>query len=401
MAGAVQERGILYVLLSTSTLLARAPGGSQTWKTLQALLDTDPLFAGATASICRLDLVEGIREVIASCGPGAHMLTRERLPQVGIKGPAGRLLSRLEKGGRLRSDDGLRPPGIVVDLLKQLLPSSQAESLIVFPLLHDGRITGTFWVEGLDPEGCSGERMWMLQVLANCLSLALVASIHEGGEGEGDSILGVALDAQEREREQIALDVHDGPLQMLASAFQHVQAATDSRHQDEEAVRSALVKAGGLLRETMHDLRGLMDRLRPATLDRFGLIASIESEVQELCQGGWQAELMAEAIQLAKDRETTLYRIVHEALTNVKKHAGTCPVYVSLKRDGRGLQVEVRDGGQGFDPVALEQQGKLHGFGLLSMRKRAELLGGRFEVESAPGKGTRIALHIPLRREGD
>ncbi|MDP2727665.1 MAG: GAF domain-containing sensor histidine kinase [Dehalococcoidia bacterium] len=403
MAGLVQEQAPIAVLVATTAALARTPGRPGAWnKPLQALAQADSFFAGTTTSICRFDVGEGIREILGSVGPQAHELTRESLPLRGLKDSSSRLFLHPRDGKPFLTHNGHKTRSIVAGLLERISPSSPAESLIVVPLLSNvGNLIGAIWVEGCDSEAYSRERMQLLQVLGNCMSLALAASIHHGEAEEGDAVLKAALEDQEKERERIALDVHDGALQMLASAFQHVQAVRDSRRQDEETARNGLVKASGLLRETMHELRGLMDSLRPASLDRFGLIASIEAEVQELCQDGWDAELVADVSRLTKDRETSLYRIVHEALTNVRNHAGFCPVRVSLKRGRFGLLVEVRDWGCGFDPAALTRQGKSHGFGLLSMRKRAELLGGKFEVESRPGEGARISFHIPLRRKGD
>jgi two-component system NarL family sensor kinase len=275
------------------------------------------------------------------------------------------------------------------------------DSLIVLPLACNRRTTGMFWIEGFEPAGCSREKIQTLQVLGNCISLALEDSIERGEQEERDSVLRAALDAQEREREHIALDVHDGAIQLLASAFQHIQAARDGRRQDEKASRSALVKASGLLRETMYELRGLRDNLRPATLDRFGLIASLESDILDLRQGGWNAELVADPVKIAKARETSLYRIVHEALTNIKKHAGVCQVSVTLKRRGPWLSLEIWDQGRGFSLGTTAQPGKRRGFGLVSMRKRTELLGGKFEVESSLGEGTRVSVQVPIRRKGD
>lgn len=215
-----------------------------------------------------------------------------------------------------------------------------------------------------------------------------------------DQALKAALEAEEREREQIALELQDGAIQLVASAFQQVQAARDGGGSDEQASGTALAKASGLLKESMSELRALVDRLRPATLERFGLIASLESDIQKLRQGGWDAYLIADPVRSPKGRETSLYRIIHEALANVRKHAGVCRLWVTLKRNGAWLDIEISDEGLGFSPAAAERR-KSQGFGLLSMRKRAELLGGTFDLTSELGQGTRITVCVPMRRKGD
>lgn len=401
MARLAQEGSPLSVLLATTTLLSSGSQGPRTWdKALRALAAADPFFSGATVSLCRLDLEEQVREVVASCGPQAHGLTRSGLSLAGVRGPAARLLSRLREGKPLVIHNGRPLPQGSSELLERLLPCSPARSYVILPLLSNGKINGIFWIEGYDPGRYSRERTQALRLLGNCLALALATSGPPDWEEASHSILKAALEAQEKERERIALEVHDGALQNLAAAFQHVQAAMGSRRQDGEAARSSLGKASGLLQEAMNELRGLAGGPPPAILDNLGLMAAIESDVEELRQEGWQAELVADPIKMPPARETNLYRIVHEAMTNVRKHAGICPLRVSLKR-GLWLWVEVRDWGRGFDAAALAQQGMPPGFGLLSMRKRAALMGASLEVESRPGAGTRVSLDVPLRRKGD
>lgn len=396
------ETSSLSILLQATGLISGASNRPRAWnKILQALIQGDPFFVGATVSVCRLDPNSRVREILGSVGSMPHELSRQYLDLPDLMESATLLRSRIRSMKPVLVVDGKRPSGTAADFLIRLLPSSPMDSLIVLPLACNRRTTGMFWIEGFEPARCSREKIQTLQVLGNCISLALEDSNDRGEQEERDSVLRAALDAHEREREHIALDVHDGAIQLLASAFQHIQAARDGRRQDEEASRSALVKASGLLRETMYELRGLMDNLRPATLDRFGLIASLESDILDLRQGGWNAELVADPVKLAKGRETSLYRIVHEALTNIKKHAGVCQVSVTLKRRGPWLNLEIWDQGRGFSLGAIAQPGKRRGFGLLSMRKRTELLGGKFEVESSLGKGTRVSVQVPMRRKGD
>jgi len=104
----------------------------------------------------------------------------------------------------------------------------------------------------------------------------------------------------------------------------------------------------------------------------------------------------ADPARFPKPVETALYRIIHEAVHNVIKHAQAGQVLVRVKQDRQHLVVEVQDNGVGFDPAALEQPGRRKGVGLLSMRKRAELLQGSFALTSSPGTGTRVRVQVPL-----
>ncbi|MBI2848791.1 MAG: sensor histidine kinase [Chloroflexi bacterium] len=391
---------ISVLVAAASHLCSGTPDWPEAWnQAFQVLAGSDPFFGQATLNLCRLDLEKGAREMLASWGPRAHDLTQKDLTLAGIEASTTDLLSLAYDGGGLILPDNWRLPAAVADLLRRLLPSPSTKSIIFLPLLSNGRLIGVFWIEGYDPAGHTEDRIPMLRLLGHCLSLSLAASEHQREIEERDLALRAALEAQEKETQRIALDVHDGALQTLASAFQHLQAVRDRQRQDEEA-RGILVKASGLLREAMHELRGLMESLRPATLDQFGLISAIESDVRELRQGGWQIDQVADPILLPRDVETALYRVVHEALTNIRRHAGTCLVRVSLETRDDWLRGEIRDWGRGFAPADQASKGSLSGFGLLSMRKRIELLGGRLEMESRPGTGTRVAFQVPLPREG-
>ncbi|MDO8690748.1 MAG: sensor histidine kinase [Dehalococcoidia bacterium] len=396
-----EERAPLTVLSTTIPLLLRAQSHPNSWnQTLRTLANSDSFFSGATLGICRLDLNERVREVLGSCGPEACDLRKESLRLADIRALTSRVLSLLRTGSPVLSDYQIQPAG-PAEFMKRLLPPTFKSPLAIVPLVCNESIVGAFTVAGFDSGECSEERLQVLHILGCYLSLAIMADKYHGEKRERNSVLEVALEAHERERERIALDIHDGPIQILASAFQHMQAARDGRRSDEEGGSPALSKASGLLREAMHELRGLMNSLRPPTLDQFGLLASLEADLQELRQAGCQAELVADDVKLGRDEETSLYRIIREALTNTKNHAGACRVQVTMKRSRLSLRVGIRDWGQGFDLASLSLQGRSQGFGLVSMRKRTELLGGRFEIESEPGSGARIRLQIPIRRKGD
>jgi two-component system sensor histidine kinase UhpB len=97
------------------------------------------------------------------------------------------------------------------------------------------------------------------------------------------------------------------------------------------------------------------------------------------------------------DAETLVFRVAQEALTNATKHAHAARAEVRLRREPERLRLEVRDEGQGFDATAaLERSDEEAGFGLRGMRDRVQLLGGRFEISSAPGAGTTVRLELPL-----
>jgi signal transduction histidine kinase len=152
------------------------------------------------------------------------------------------------------------------------------------------------------------------------------------------------------------------------------------------------------LGEEAASLRRIMSDLRPPLLEQRGLIPA----VRELCDK-WQRETEVTVEVLAdahgavpSDVETLAYRVVQEALSNVKKHAGAKHVSIRIETAGGSLRVEVKDNGAGFDPEAARQFLRAGKVGLASMRERAELAGGTLTVKSGPGAGTSVTATLPF-----
>lgn len=204
------------------------------------------------------------------------------------------------------------------------------------------------------------------------------------------------IDAQEAERERISMEIHDGVAQTLAAAFGHLQ-ALESRPGLDGAARVSMAQAGWLVRHAIREAREVVAGLRPATLDALGLVATLRQELEDLRErSGLEVELDTDAVRLPKPVETALYRIVHEALTNVVKHAHASRVVVRVAQSTFVLFAEIQDDGAGFDLSAPEPQPLHKGVGLLSMRKRAESLHASFGVRSAPGEGTSVRVVVPI-----
>lgn len=179
----------------------------------------------------------------------------------------------------------------------------------------------------------------------------------------------------EDERRRLALALHDGAGQTLSAAAMQLASLKDPK----------LEKARALIEATLDDLRGLSRDLRPAALDRLGLVPAL----RELCESMPGAELEAEDPKLSPDAALCLYRIAQSALGNVARHAQAKRVRVKLaQRDARTI-LEIDDDGRGFAP------GEHAGIGLAGMRERATWLGGTFAVTSSPGAGTRVRVELP------
>jgi two-component system, NarL family, sensor histidine kinase DevS len=201
------------------------------------------------------------------------------------------------------------------------------------------------------------------------------------------------VEAQELERRRLSRELHDETGQALTSILLGLRSLEESLETDD--ARAATAGLRELVVATLQDVRRLAVELRPSALDDFGLVAALEhltTSFQE--QTGIQVDF---GVALGEGRlpgevETALYRIVQEALTNVVKHARARSVSISLTRMQHSVKAVVEDDGQGFDPEHTREGG----FGVVGMRERLSLLGGRLRVESSPGAGTTIVADVPL-----
>ena len=201
------------------------------------------------------------------------------------------------------------------------------------------------------------------------------------------------VEAQEAERRRLARELHDETGQALTSILLGLKPLEQAA--DEAERRAALSSVRELVVSTLQDVRRLAVELRPSALDDFGLVPALERLADTFRQQtGIRVDLEAslDAERLPRDVETALYRIVQEALTNVVKHAEASHVSITLTRKDGSVVAVVEDDGRGF-----ESQTPAGGLGLLGMRERVSLVGGRFTVEAAAGSGTTLVAEVPVR----
>ena len=202
------------------------------------------------------------------------------------------------------------------------------------------------------------------------------------------------VQAQEEERRRLARELHDETGQALASILLGLKTLEEAGDMAELRDRVAALRSRVV--ETLQDVRRLAVELRPAALDDFGLEPALERLATGFAEKtGLKVELESRLHddRLPSEVETVLYRIVQEALTNIVKHAnaGHVSIVVTQRPDSVGAIVE--DDGQGFDP----EGGADGGIGLIGMRERVALLDGTMVLDSAEGKGTTLAVEVPLR----
>jgi signal transduction histidine kinase len=292
----------------------------------------------------------------------------------------------LERGRSERIDSLLEDPEVNQDVTRRL----GASTGLYVPLLARERPIGVLVAHdkmGSDPRFSSAD-LRLAEQFANRAAIAVDLSRRVARDA-----LRRVVSGQELERRRLARELHDETGQALTSILLGLRAVEEADSPDEMSTAASDLRE--LVVGTLQDVRRLAVQLRPKALDDFGLVAAVEHLVQTFSEGtAIRVDLEAQLgdKRLPAEVETTLYRIVQEALTNIVKHAGASRVSVLLVRRSTSATVVIEDDGQGFDPAELREEG----MGIIGMRERVELHEGRLTVESTPGSGATLVAEVPL-----
>lgn len=359
-------------------------GAKQIAPTLEALRAVSRRIAAAT------ELDELLDAVVASVGD----VVPSRATSVLLLDPSGETLivraatDRAKHGARLGKD-----AGPAWDVVERREPSTQ-DATALLPLVSGASLLGVLEVHG--ESGFDDDQMTALRILGDQAASAIERAELYANLAHFTEQL---MSADEEQRRRLARDLHDGIAPILVSAYQNLQlhyANTPAERRDQR-----LEKAVAHLRKAIQETRGLIAGLRPATLDDLGLAGALSAEAQEMAsEAGWElATDVEDAGHLSLEAEATLFRVLHEALENIRAHAGAHRVRFALKPSGEDLVAVVADDGRGFLTTDWLDAGARSGhFGLLGMRERISLLGGECRVTSRPGAGTEVRIRVPLRR---
>jgi len=206
------------------------------------------------------------------------------------------------------------------------------------------------------------------------------------------------MEARERERTRWAREIHDESIQGMGALKLRLANARDI--DDPTALREAVDMVLDGLGNEIDGLRHLITELRPAALDELGLAAALEALARRAqAIDGLDVQVQEDGRRLDAELESTVYRIVQEALTNVSRHAEATRAVVSVTESGGVISASVTDDGKGLpgaERLGPRGDGLEGGFGMGGMRERAELVGGELEFGPAPERGTRVRLVVPL-----
>ena len=210
-------------------------------------------------------------------------------------------------------------------------------------------------------------------------------------------LLSRLISAQEEERKRIARELHDGVGQALTSILVHIKVLAQSQ---DAATQARMAELRRLVDETLAEVRLLSRELRPSALDDLGLAAALERYAIEFGVRYPHLEVDLHCTlrqRLPANIETSLYRVIQEAMTNSARHSGATTLSVVVNQRGRSVQAIIEDNGTGFDVASRRRAGS--SVGLHSMNERSELLNGTLEIESG-ADGTTVYVEIPIMDGG-
>jgi signal transduction histidine kinase len=246
----------------------------------------------------------------------------------------------------------------------------------------------------------STDQVEMLMALANYAIVALHnAQLIYDLKEEREKL----LSREEEVRHQLARDLHDGPAQAMAVITMKAEFIKRLLERDPAQALAELDELSAIAKRTNYEVRTMLFELRPLMLETQGLKVTLEQYLERLrAKAGDTAIILEgsdiEQVRLGSKVEGALFNIIQESVTNAIKHAKARNIWVRLRHlPNQMLEVVVQDDGVGFDKAAVlksyERRGSL---GLLNIDERARLVGGRAEIDSAPGQGTRITVFVPV-----
>lgn len=211
---------------------------------------------------------------------------------------------------------------------------------------------------------------------------------------EERAVLRQLLHAQEIERQLIAYDLHDGPVQVITGAIMKLDTALDSCNGEETVCRN-IRESRDLLVEAVGDSRRLIGGLQPPVLEHEGLVGAIEDLAKQQNELHVEVHHEQPELRLSPLLESALFRICQESLNNAVKYSHASRMTIDIDQDDRNVYVTIRDNGVGFEMSERTQQN----FGLLGIQQRARFLDGTATIDSEPGEGTIIYVTLPVELE--
>lgn len=278
------------------------------------------------------------------------------------------------------------------------------KSIHLFPLISGFNAYGVMITGHPDPAYFNRERSDILGIVGRQAIIAIQnARLYQDLADEKERI----TEVQEEARKKLARDLHDGPTQSVAAMAMRVNLARRMIDRDTEAAKEELEKIEDLARRTTKEIRHMLFTLRPLVLESQGLKAALQAMADKMKETYGQDvivqvdEKLAEQLEMGKSG--VIFYIAEEAVNNARKHAQASHIWVrlsALHKQPEIVRLEIADDGVGFDVNAtMKSYDKRGSLGMINLRERAELVNGLLNIESAPGRGTKVQVYIPLTEE--
>ncbi len=283
------------------------------------------------------------------------------------------------------------------------LSSAAVQGVIVATMKHEGNLIGYLIAFVPSLEAIDPDELTLLQGIVDEAALAItnarLVQALKSEEQARATLLGNLIAAQEDERKRIARELHDETSQSLTALLVGLDTLRMAFRLNPEHVERHLQNLKSVTEEMLGNIHRLISNLRPALLDDLGLIAAITWYGDlRLSASGIEFDFDCDGLyeRYSSDIESALFRIVQEAITNIIRHAHATKVKIQLSQSDSEILLQIEDDGIGFDPQILQHPTPKHGLGLRGMLERTMILGGKFELNTAPQKGTCIRVLIPL-----
>lgn len=281
--------------------------------------------------------------------------------------------------------------------LEQFSTLRRARTGVCYPLQSGLDVYGVVILATPSTEVPTEQHLRLMRAFINQAAIAFQnAQLYQNLRVERDRIIETEASA----RAKLARDLHDGPTQTVAALAMRLDFIRLLLDRDPVQAKQELEQAREAVMRMGKDMRGLLFTLRPLTLEAQGLSAALKQYEQRLREHD-NVAINIQAGSFANDLDmnvaSTVFAIIEEAVNNARKHAPGAPIQVTVHKQGAMLVASVRDEGPGFDTNAVSSNYSERGsLGMVNMRDRARLVDGNFTLESAPGRGTRITVTVPI-----
>ena len=286
--------------------------------------------------------------------------------------------------------------------LGRIIALRACTSAYCFPLRSGFNVYGAMLFAHPDPNYFTKERCALLDIIGRQSVIAVQnARLYQDLVEEKERM----VEVQEETRKKLARDLHDGPTQSVAAIAMRVNLARRMMKKNVKGTEEELEKIEELAHRTTKEVRHMLFTLRPLILESQGLTAALEAMAEKMRETFNQNviinvdEKMLENMEMGK--QGVIFYIIEEATNNARKHASAVHIWVRLRSFEKEIALlEIEDDGLGFDVAAVNKSYDKRGsLGMVNLRERSELVNGLLNIDSAPGKGTRIQVYIPLAEE--